>query len=144
MNREDYGTDFFLLDTCVVSFLFKGDIRANRFRPYIERGSCVVSFMTIAELKRWTMVANWGPRRIQELGSLLGRFGRFEEVDEKLCECWEYITHYRQPVKGQSDKAISCADAWIAASAMALGIPLLTNNRSHFEGIEGLVVPDPA
>lgn len=31
-------------------------------------------------------------------------------------------------------------DAWIAATAVRHGMPLVTNNRRHFEGIEGLAL----
>lgn len=37
-------------------------------------------------------------------------------------------------------RPIGAADALIAATALALGIPLLTNNKRDFEGIEGLTV----
>lgn len=35
---------------------------------------------------------------------------------------------------------ISAADAWIAATALLYGVPLVTHNRKDFEGIDGLVV----
>src|ERR1017187_4819241 len=37
-------------------------------------------------------------------------------------------------------RPIATADAFIAACARSLDIPLVTNNRRHFEGIEGLTV----
>jgi predicted nucleic acid-binding protein len=39
--------------------------------------------------------------------------------------------------KGHS---IAYADAWIAATAMAYKVPLITHNRKHFEGVAGLKV----
>jgi tRNA(fMet)-specific endonuclease VapC len=35
-------------------------------------------------------------------------------------------------------------DAWIAATALRHAIPLATNNRKHFEGIDGLELVEPA
>ena len=34
-------------------------------------------------------------------------------------------------------------DAWIAATALVHGLPLITNNRRDFEHIQGLVLPRP-
>lgn len=33
-------------------------------------------------------------------------------------------------------------DAWVAATALVLDLPLLTGNRRHFDGIEGLDLVD--
>jgi predicted nucleic acid-binding protein len=38
---------------------------------------------------------------------------------------------------------IDCADAWIAATAIAVGGSLLTNNKRDFAGVTGLTVMDP-
>jgi len=35
---------------------------------------------------------------------------------------------------------IQVADAWIAATALALDVPLVTHNAVDFEGIEGLEI----
>jgi len=35
-------------------------------------------------------------------------------------------------------RRIECADAWIAATALLYGAPLLTHNRSHSLGVPGL------
>ena len=53
-----------VVDTDVVSFLFKKDTRAEKFRSLLEGKTGIVSFMTVAELYRWTLVKNWGARRV--------------------------------------------------------------------------------
>ena len=35
-------------------------------------------------------------------------------------------------------------DRWIAATARLLGVPLVTNNRTHFGGLPRLELPEPA
>jgi len=53
-----------------------------------------------------------------------------------MCEHWaQAIDSARR--NGQS---ISVADAWIAASALHLGVPLITHNGAHFVGVDGLTV----
>jgi predicted nucleic acid-binding protein len=67
-----------VVDTSVVSFLFRGDTRADRYRLHV---AC---------------------RRIG------------------------------QPIDG--------ADAWIAATALLYGIPVVTHNPGHFARVPGLMV----
>jgi predicted nucleic acid-binding protein len=37
-------------------------------------------------------------------------------------------------------RPVAPADAWIAATALLLDVPLVTHNSSHYEGIDGLRV----
>lgn len=56
--------------------------------------------------------------------------------DEKLCGIWAQVTGDGR----RTGRNIACADAWIAATAIALGCPLLTHNPSDFRGVAGLTV----
>ena len=49
-----------VLDTDVWSFLFKGDSRAEQYRPYLEDNVLCISFQTVAELYQWIETAGWG------------------------------------------------------------------------------------
>jgi tRNA(fMet)-specific endonuclease VapC len=44
-----------VVDTDVVSYLFKGDSRAEAYRLHLSGRLLVVSFMTVAELQRWAL-----------------------------------------------------------------------------------------
>ena len=35
---------------------------------------------------------------------------------------------------------LECADGWVAATATYLGVPLVTHNGPHFEGVPGLTI----
>jgi len=48
-----------VLDTDVVSFLFKSDTRAERFLPHIQDRRQIISFMTEAELEQWVLQSRW-------------------------------------------------------------------------------------
>jgi hypothetical protein len=48
-----------VVDTDVVSFLFKHDTHAEPYRPHLTEKLLVLSFMTIAELDRWVLERNW-------------------------------------------------------------------------------------
>ena len=59
-----------IVDTDVVSMLFKGDARAVAYRPHITGRLLGISFMTLAELERWPLERNWGQRRKLELAQI--------------------------------------------------------------------------
>lgn len=60
-----------LLDTDVVSYLFKGDSRASLYVPLVQGNVSVISFMTVAELYQWAAVRYWGAKRISHLTTTL-------------------------------------------------------------------------
>ncbi|HXB74076.1 MAG TPA: hypothetical protein VNY05_37905 [Candidatus Acidoferrales bacterium] len=62
-----------VLDTDVVSFLFKGDSRAQLYLPHLQNCLWLISFMTEAELEQWALLANWGAKRVEWLRLFLGR-----------------------------------------------------------------------
>jgi tRNA(fMet)-specific endonuclease VapC len=54
-----------VVDTDVVSFLFKNDSRAQLYLPLLTKRKPLVSFMTEAELEQWILLAKWGANRVQ-------------------------------------------------------------------------------
>ena len=44
-----------VVDTDVLSFLYKKDTRARLYEPHLNDPSFIVSFMSLAELRRWTL-----------------------------------------------------------------------------------------
>ncbi len=128
-----------VVGTDVVSFMFKDDTRSEKYRRYLVDWEPVVSFMTIAELERWTLLRNWGMARRERLAVFLERFP-IVLVDVPLCYEWATVsvgTH-------RSGRPIGVADAWIAATAISLDAALVTNNRSDYLGVDGLVLlPEP-
>jgi tRNA(fMet)-specific endonuclease VapC len=63
-----------VVDTDVVSFLFKGDNRAQLYLPHLRGRQWLVSFMTEAELEQWALLANWNSKRIEWMRIFLRRF----------------------------------------------------------------------
>lgn len=128
-----------VVDTDVVSLLFKGDTRADAFSTHLVGELLVVSFMTVAELYRWALVRNWGEARRVRLQQHLRNFVVYP-FDHRLCLEWAEVRHSAQ----RNGRPISCGDAWIAATARMHSIPLVTNNVSDYSGIEGLTVLGPS
>lgn len=127
--------DYVVVDTDVVSFLFKGDTRASLYRRHLEGKIPAVSFMTVAELLRWSYKKNWGERRIRQLEERLRNYVVLP-YDVEVSRWWARIQTERE----KNGRPISTADAWVASSAMRHGYPLITHNRGDFEGIDGLVL----
>jgi tRNA(fMet)-specific endonuclease VapC len=124
-----------LLDTNVVSFLFKGDTRAAAYAPLLQGNRLAISFMTVAELFEWAAVRNWGNHRLTRLEQALTLY-LVIPVDVELCRVWGAL-RARQQAAG---KTIAPQDAWIATTALRHGLPLVTHNPSDFQSILGLDV----
>lgn len=128
-----------VVDTDVVSYLFRRDSRAELYRPHLTGRLLVISFMTVAELDRWALQRNWGEARCKEMEQHLGNFVVYP-FDRAICRRWAEASD-RARRKG---RPISVADAWIAATALLYRIPLVTHNYDHFAGVEGLTVVSEA
>ena len=124
-----------VVDTDVVSMLFKGDTRALAYRSHITGRLLGISFMTLAELERWSLEREWGQRRKQELAQHLTRYVVLP-VNRELCGKWAEVS-FAAKRKG---RPIQTADAWIAASALYYEVPLITNNRGDYSAVDGLVL----
>jgi len=128
-------TDAVVVDTDVVSYGLKGDTRAELYQRHLQGRTLVMSFMTLAELYYWAERYRWGEARRADLEQrtrnyLIHGFSRL------LC-----LEHAQVTTSAEAaGRPISCADAWIAATATHLGIPLVTHNGPHFEGVPGLTI----
>jgi predicted nucleic acid-binding protein len=121
-----------VVDTCVLSGLFRGGSLATSYRQHVVGRSLVISFMTLAELYRWPLERNWGERRRRELEAFVNRRSVVYPFNRALCRQWAITSHQAS----RNGHPIQAADAWIAATAMLHGIPLVTHNRRHFEVLQ--------
>ena len=62
-----------LVDTDVLSYVVRGDTRAEPYRAYLAGKEIGVSFQTVAELRRWGRTHRWGPARWREMERLLAQ-----------------------------------------------------------------------
>lgn len=124
-----------LVDTDVVSFTYKKDSRSALYESHLQGNFLIISFMTLAELKLWTLKNNWGEKRKSNFAEFLKDY-LVVYPDENLCEIWAQIKtdahKYGNP--------IDTADAWVASVALLFDIPLVTNNRRHFENVKNLKI----
>jgi tRNA(fMet)-specific endonuclease VapC len=124
-----------VVDTDVMSFLFKRDSRAEWYRPHLTGKLLVLSFMTIAELDCWALARNWGQTCRARMEEYLRNFVVYL-FDRALCLKWAEVSDHAR----RNGRRIECADAWVAATAIQHDIPLVTHNASDYAGVHGLMV----
>jgi len=123
-----------VVDTDVASFIFKWHPEfAPRCVGIIRGSELVVSFMTLAEMRHWALDANWGPRKCDMLEAYLADFSVLHS-DSLLCSTWAAVRN-ESVRKGRQ---MSSADAWIAATALVLSVPLVTNNPKDYRHLDKL------
>ena len=124
-----------VVDTDVTSFFFKNDTRKTLYETHLDGQFLFLSFMTLAELRLWAVSANWGTKRKTQLENYLKRFSIVQSRPE-ICELWAEIMDDGK----RNGKIIATSDAWVAATAIFLNIPLVTHNQSDFQGVKGLTI----
>lgn len=124
-----------VIDTDVWSYLYKGRLEAKLYEPHLFGNILVISFQTQAELLRGAIAANWGTTRRQHLESRLQKYV-IEPSSYRLSLLWAQAMDSAK----RNGRPIGAADAWVAATAVLLGVPLISHNRSHFMGVDDLTV----
>lgn len=131
--------DAVLLDTDVFSFLLRpADTRASLYRRHVQNKTVAITFVTVGELYFWAARRKWSG---MTLASLEEKLKAVVVIPYDLQICKTYAT-LKNALKTQSgsDRVIGANDLWIASCAVRHNLPLVTNNRKHFEGIPGLKV----
>src|SRR5208282_3243918 len=121
-----------LLDTNIVSYLFKRAPQCQLYEPHLQNSRLVISFITVAELYRWPIVKRWGEEKRRALEERIRNYVVIP-FDVEVCKKWAEVTS----IPGLNP---SHSDAWIAAIALRHNIPLVTHNRKHFDRIPGLTL----
>lgn len=124
-----------LLDTNIVSYLFKRDSRAAAYAPHLLQRELAISMMTVAELFQWAALRDWGKVRVQRLERYLERY-TIVPVDMALCRHWAEV----RAIRARAGLPISPQDAWIAAAALRYHLALVTHNPADYQAIPGLTI----
>jgi tRNA(fMet)-specific endonuclease VapC len=123
-----------ILDTDVASFMFRECERGAAYSELIGESRAGITLLSIAELRAGVVLKNWGPQKIASLDAFLSRFLLIEASSE--------IANISGGIRAcceQVGRAVSWPDAWIAATALWLDVPLVAHDRD-LEGIPGLRV----
>jgi tRNA(fMet)-specific endonuclease VapC len=125
-----------IADTDLISYFLKRDTRYQLYAPHLSGTEKFISFMTLAELRRWSLERNWGQKRRSEFEDYLAKNYGVIYADDNLCEMWAQI----KSAAHKKGRPLDTSDAWVATVALLFDIPLVTHNRRHFENVKDLKI----
>ena len=124
-----------VVDTGVVSFLFKNHPFAPAYQAILAGRPSVVSLITVAEIEYGMEAKNWGAARRDLMRRFLTRFAPLLP-DTETARVWARIKSACE----KKGRPITFADAWIAAAALQLNVPLVTHNGSDYRAVDKLTI----
>lgn len=130
-----------VVDTMVVSSIVNAVRQpglAADYRALIAGRPTLVSFATVTEMRYGALRAGWGELRRRGLERDLERFTIVQPDDRLIQVCAELRASCEQAGHALGQK-IHEADRWIAASAVRLGVELVSDD-SVFTDVPGLIV----
>lgn len=86
-----------------------------------------VTFVTVGELTKWTLVRHWGPRSLATMRTFLGGLVILP-YDQRVSARWGELQAYAQ-LRGRPRPT---NDSWIAACCLVRELPLATLNIKDF------------
>lgn len=129
-----------LLDTDVWTQLYlrakKGDERVTRWREQLLGVAVAISGQTRAEALAGLLLSNWAEDKLRDSRSQLNRTATIP-LDEAVVQRYAELKAECQKIGHALGQKMHAADRWIAATAAAHGLPLLSGDRL-FAGVPGL------
>jgi|SRR5579862_9830462 len=120
-----------VVDTNVVSFFLNRDpIRGPRYQAHTTGRTLYLPFVVVGELWFGAELRRWGPTRRERLERLLRDYVVIDSAPD-IVRAWAALRVDAQ----RHGTPIERQDAWVAAVALALDLPLLTHNPAHFRTV---------
>ncbi|MBA2279652.1 MAG: PIN domain-containing protein [Acidimicrobiia bacterium] len=135
----EHGRGPVVVDTDVYSArLIPDSSLALQYEPLLVGRPEFVSFQTVAEVRYGALLRGWGDTRLRRMEAA---FGRIEIVypGPDLIRTYAELRVACQRAGHALSQREHDADRWIAATAIRLGTPLVSND-GVFENTPGLVV----
>lgn len=127
------NADTVILDTDAASGLYRhrylGRPLDARLAVLTVQHQLVISAITLGEASYGMNRAKWGPVRVQRLLSFYEHIFTLAPVDHATAHEYGRLRAATEAV----GNPVADNDLWIAATATAVDLPLLTRNRRHFE-----------
>lgn len=121
-----------VLDTDVSSSLLRRrtpDALAHQLAGHV----LAITFVTIGELTKWTLVQRLGPRSLASMRTFLSGLVVLP-YDQRVATRWGELQAYAQ----LRSRPRPVNDSWIAACCLVRELPLATFNTKDFAEHEGL------
>jgi len=136
----------YLLDTNILLVYLRANSKSaeidRQFDPLGASNIPVISVVSIGEIRSLAIRNRWGKRRMQELDELLRQLVVADIYVEEVIQLYAEIDAFSQgllPGKplGTSARNMSKNDLWIAATAAAANLRLLTTDKdfSHLKEV---------
>lgn len=127
IDTDVYGAD-----------LVRRSALAERYEPIIVGRAAFISFQTAAELRYGALRRRWGEARMRELESRIGAAETVHTGPELILTYAQLRADCARIGHALAQREHD-ADRWVAATAVRLGIPLVSND-GIFDNVPGLVV----
>jgi hypothetical protein len=132
-----------VIDTDVFSAeLVPGSPLAERYAPLITGRPAFISFQTVAELRYGALRRGWGAARMLKLDARIQRAEVVHTGPELVDICARLRVSCERAGHALAARGHN-ADRWIAATAIRLGTPLVSND-AIFQGVPGLALESVA
>ena len=125
-----------VIDTDVYSADLSETALIAVYEPIIVGRPAFLSFQTVAELHFGALRRNWGAARMRKLDAKIAA-AQVVHSGEDLVATYAHLRAECVCLGHALGQREHDADRWIAATALRLGIPLVSNDRI-FEGAPGL------
>ncbi len=123
-----------ILDTDVFSLVYvtrkAQDPRVAAWRVLLRERRVLIAFQTRAEVLEGALERGWGPRRMQATRQVLNETPTIPPDDTAIDAYAELTAACRRAGHALRDRRHT-ADRWVAACAIATGIPLLSGDAIY-------------
>jgi predicted nucleic acid-binding protein len=131
---DSFADEMVLVDTNIVSFIFKEDSRRVLYEPHVNGRLTAIAAQTYAELELLPLSNNWSAARHKRLIEYVESEFILLEATRDVGLKWAHIQFNAKRI----GKPMGVADSWIAATALAFSIPLVTHNYKDFKNVQHL------
>ena len=121
-------------DGDVVSYMFRRRALGSAYSQLIGHSDVGITYLAVSESRQGVVYGNWSASKIAALDSFLSRFFVLESNAEIANICGGLLGRCKQ-----IGRSLSWPDAWAAATALWLDVPLVTHDRD-LEMVPGLQV----
>jgi predicted nucleic acid-binding protein len=115
-----------VLDTDIASTILRQRL-PDRLRAKLANKTIFITFVTLGELTKWTVLRDWGPRRLADLADWQRNVGVLL-ADEDVATTWGQLQARAQ----RRGRPRPVNDTWIAACCLVNRLPLATLNTKDF------------